>query len=151
MGLNRTVTPQVLPPSRRSDNEVKNRYHSKLRKGIRKINKLITDAALPAKPLKGNLISKVIQTAEDVYLQKDTPQRKAHPQAREAFCIMCDYPEIKNAVLDIAALPEEGLTTQETSFMQRTVLRIVSFYKNYRKKFRELTDKPAASCKYKGK
>lgn len=64
---------------------------------------------------------------------------------------MCDDSEIKNAVLDIAALPEEGLTTQETSFMHETVQRIISFNKNYRKKFRELTEKPAASCKYKGK
>lgn len=54
----------------RSDNAVKNHYHSKLRKGIRRINHRI-NAFLKGqhKFLRNNIISKIVQTAEKIYLQ----------------------------------------------------------------------------------
>lgn len=77
--------PQEVPPSRcRSDNEVKNRYHSRMRKGVRKINKLMADTLRPHhRPLNVNIISKIIQTAEDVYVPAQGPSSK---QAKEAYC-----------------------------------------------------------------
>lgn len=66
----------------RSDNEVKNHYHSKLRKGIRKMNKLICEDGMGmGKCINGNIISKIIQTAEDVF------NANPAPQAKEAYCI----------------------------------------------------------------
>jgi hypothetical protein len=70
MGRNIPLTSKVLITSSRTDNSVKNHYHSKLRKAFRKINKCITDHLRhDFRPFKDNLLSKIIQAAEEYYSQ----------------------------------------------------------------------------------
>lgn len=75
LGRNRPRARQVLCPSPRSDNAVKNHYHSKLRRALRKLNRLLHDWLRPEfKPLKNNIVAKIIQTAEDYHSQPDPTQ-----------------------------------------------------------------------------
>jgi hypothetical protein len=53
--------------------------------------------------------------------------------------------------LDIAGLPEEGLSDLEREMMRRTIDRITCFNKSYRKKCKVAPVRPTVSCKYKGK
>jgi hypothetical protein len=64
-------------PSPRNDNAVKNHYHSRFRKTLRKLNNCILAHLRPhSRPLKNSIISKIVQTAEGLYAQLD-------PQSRE--------------------------------------------------------------------
>ena len=58
-----------MPLLPRNDNAVKNHYHSKFRKTLRKINKCIMDHLKGQfRPLKNSIISKIVQTAEGCYV-----------------------------------------------------------------------------------
>ena len=66
MGRDRQRDGKVVPRLFRSDNDVKNHFHSKLRRAIRKINLLIFSYLRNEfKPLKNNIISKILQTTEE--------------------------------------------------------------------------------------
>jgi hypothetical protein len=83
MGFNRPVAREVTPHLFRPDNAIKNHYHSKLRKALRKINKIIYEHLRGEfKPIKNSILPKIIQTAEEYYLQADkeqsTPSRNCY-------------------------------------------------------------------------
>lgn len=66
VGLDRQRAGEVILKLFRSDNDVKNHFHSKLRRAIRKINLLISCYLRNEfKPLKNNIISKILQTTEE--------------------------------------------------------------------------------------
>jgi hypothetical protein len=72
MDADRQITLKVDISSFRPDNAVKNYYHSKLRKALRKVNKLIYDYLRnDFKSIKNNILPKILQTAEDYYTQID--------------------------------------------------------------------------------
>ena len=68
MGLDRPRPEQGTPPPFRTDNSVKNHYHSRLRKALRKINTAIGDLlSRTHRPFKPSILSRVVQTAEGCY------------------------------------------------------------------------------------
>ena len=68
MGVNRQGAQQVPLQPFRSDNSVKNHYHSRLRKALRRINSTIADMfSRNCRPFKTSLLSRVVQTAENSY------------------------------------------------------------------------------------
>lgn len=56
----------------RTDNNIKNHFYSTLRKGLRKLNKVILDIKFKGqfKEFKGNILSKLITVAEDKFERK---------------------------------------------------------------------------------
>lgn len=79
----------------RSDNSVKNHYHSKLRKALRKINKCITDhLKTECKPFKNNLLSRIVQTAEVFHSGGDSAAKR---ESSLAF-------QLKNDILALSEL-----------------------------------------------
>lgn len=82
VGGDRSDPREVLAPQPRSDNAVKNHYHSKLRKGLRKINAAIALRLHPHKVLKNNILSKIIQAAEESLASGPAPPR---PEGALAF------------------------------------------------------------------
>ena len=78
MGGNSSIITQVKVSRLRTDNSVKNHYHSKLRKALRKINKCVADhLKTECRQLKNNLLSRVIQAAEISYTNRDGPKEEA--------------------------------------------------------------------------
>lgn len=56
----------------RPDNSVKNHYHSKLRKSLRIVNKLVYDYLRNEfKSINKSILPKILQTAEQYYSQND--------------------------------------------------------------------------------
>lgn len=79
----------------KSDNSVKNHYHSKLRKALRKINKCIVDFLKPQlRPLKPNILSRIVQTAEGCYVSGGA---SVSEEAKSAF-------NLKNDILALSDL-----------------------------------------------
>lgn len=54
-------------------------------------------------------------------------------------------------MLDIAALPEDGLCGPDRELILSTLDRIAGFNKSYRKKCKAAPARAAVCCKYKGK
>lgn len=72
MGRDCQIASKVFRYECRSDNSVKNHYHSRLRKALRKINKCINDhLAVISRPLKASLLSRIVQTAEAYYIPSE--------------------------------------------------------------------------------
>lgn len=104
MGWYRPLTQEVPPSPPRNDNSVKNHYHSKLRKTLRKLNKCISDhLGATLKPLKNNVISKIVQTAEGMYPHHN---ESASAKAKTAYgTFVCDL-ELKNRILALSNIIE---------------------------------------------
>lgn len=70
VGVDRTPAAEVALSVDRSDNSVKNHYHSRLRRALRKINRCISDQlGSHCKLLKINMLSRIIQAAEGYYCE----------------------------------------------------------------------------------
>ncbi len=104
MGRYRSITQKVKNQSSRNDNSVKNHYHSKLRKTLRKLNKCISDhLGSTLKPLKNNAISKIVQTAEGMY-----PHHSEYPsqKAKTAYSMFICNLDLKNRILALSNIIE---------------------------------------------
>jgi len=69
MGHHRsTAQQQVTLPSYRTDNSVKNHFYSRLRRALRKLNKVITvDYSKDLKEFKPNILYRIVEVAEEKF------------------------------------------------------------------------------------
>lgn len=76
---------------------MKNHYHSRLRKTLRKMNKCLSDhPRAQFHPLKNSLLSQIVQTAEDSYSRHG---RVPHPLSRTALGTACPIADLKIRIL----------------------------------------------------
>lgn len=150
MDANRKIALKVLLPSYRPDNAVKNHYHSKLRKALRKVNKLIHDYLRnDFKSIKNSILPKILQTAEDYYLQTDRSQETI---AKKCYCTFFFYIEMKNAILGYLDF-EEAKNGQIDIPKLRDMVKEANYFNKTFKKRKNKRDLPKrVRCnEYKGK
>jgi hypothetical protein len=135
----------------RSDNAVKNHYHSKLRKALRKINCLLSSHFKNEfKSLKNNIISKVLQTAENYLAQPDSQEPTNSKLCYRKSLLNID---LKNKILNYLSVSEK-LNAAEVLELRTMVKEINQFNKIFKKKAHSKSDKEKENlkvCKYKGK
>lgn len=108
MDADRQITRKVGILSQRPDNAVKNHYHSKLRKALRKVNKLIYEYLRnDFKSIKNSILPKILQTAEDYYSQADKSEATV---AKRCFGTVLLNVDMKNAILSYLELEEEKIS-----------------------------------------
>lgn len=117
----------------RSDNDVKNHFHSKFRRAIRRINHLISALMRSEfKPLKNNLISKILKTSEDYYDQEDKSEETA---SKFCFGKMVHYTDIKNKIFSYLKKSETEVKN-DLKNLKILIKEINQFSKLYKKKGR---------------
>lgn len=62
---------QVLPPSFRTDNTVKNHFYSRLRKSLRRLNKVISEKYKKSmREIRPQVLYKIIEASEEAFKEE---------------------------------------------------------------------------------